>query len=70
MAEDDFRKTIEEVVQKLPDLVRADLVSRDPSARRSAEEVVTAKIILALNEVLAPPGGGSIPQTFQTSDRP
>ena len=53
MTQDDIRKAIEDVVQKLPDLVRADLASRDPSARQSAEEVVATKIMLALDELRA-----------------
>lgn len=53
MTQDDIRKAIEDVVQKLPDLVRADLASRDPSVRQSAEEVVATKIMLALDELRA-----------------
>ncbi|UNK78075.1 hypothetical protein MNQ96_10800 [Sphingopyxis granuli] len=53
MTDEDLRKVIEEVVQKLPDLVRADLASRDPSVRQSAEEVVATKIMLALGELRA-----------------
>jgi len=53
MTQDDIRKTIEDVVQKLPDLVRTDLASRDPSVRESAEEVVATKIMLALDELSA-----------------
>jgi len=48
MTDVDIRKTIEEVVHKLPDLVRADLTSHDPSVSQGAEEVVAAKIMLAL----------------------
>jgi len=51
MNDEDLRKAIEEVVQKLPDLVRADLASRDPSVRQSAEEVVAAKIMMAISEL-------------------
>jgi hypothetical protein len=53
MIDEDLRKAIEEVVQKLPDLVRADLASRDPSVRQSAEEVVATKIMLVLGELRA-----------------
>ncbi len=53
MTDEDRRKAIEQVVQKLPDLVRADLASRDTSVRQSAEEVVAAKIMLALGELRA-----------------
>lgn len=51
MNEADIRNAIAEVVQKLPDLVRADLASRDPAVRESAEEVVAAKIALAIEEL-------------------
>lgn len=53
MTQDDIRKAIEDVVQKLPDLVRADLASRDPLVRQGAEEVVATKIMLALDELSA-----------------
>lgn len=53
MTQDDIRKAIEDVVQKLPDLVRADLASRDPLVRQGAEEVVATKIMLALDELRA-----------------
>lgn len=53
MKEADIKSAIAEVVQKLPDLVRADLTSRDPAIRQSAEEVVAAKIALALEELRA-----------------
>jgi len=53
MTQDDIRKAIEDVVQKLPDILRADLASRDPSVRQSAEEVVATKIMLALDELRA-----------------
>ena len=48
MTDADIRKAIEEVVHKLPDLVRCDLASHDPSVRQGAEEVVATKIMLAL----------------------
>lgn len=51
MNDQDYRSAIEEVVSKLSDLVRADLASRDPGVRQSAEEVVAAKIALALDEL-------------------
>ncbi len=53
MSDTDFRAVIQEVVSKLPDLLRADLASRDSSVRQSAEEVVAAKITLALEELRA-----------------
>lgn len=53
MSDTDFRTVIQEVVNKLPDLLRADLASRDPSVRQSAEEVVAAKIAMALEELNA-----------------
>ncbi len=49
----DKRAIIEEVVSKLPDLLRTDLASRDAAVRQSAEEVVAAKIALALEEMRA-----------------
>ena len=53
MSDTDYRAVIAEVVRKLPDLLRADLASRDPAVRQSAEEVVAAKIALALEELRA-----------------
>lgn len=53
MTDTDFRAVIAEVVQKLPDLLRADLASRDPAVRQSAEEVAAAKIAMALEEAWA-----------------
>lgn len=53
MTQVDIRTAIEEVVQKLPDLVRADLASRDPTVRQSAEDVVATKIMLSLDELRA-----------------
>lgn len=53
MSDTDYRAVIAEVVRKLPDLLRADLASRDPAIRQSAEEVVAAKIALALEELRA-----------------
>ncbi len=52
MSGTDYRTVIAEVVQKLPELLRADLASRDPAVRQSAEEVVAAKIAMALEEHL------------------
>lgn len=46
-----YRTVIDEVVQKLPELLRADLGSRDAAVRQSAEEVVAAKIAMALAEI-------------------
>lgn len=53
MGNTDFRAVIQEVVSKLPDLLRADLASRDPSVRQSAEDVVATKIAMALEELHA-----------------
>lgn len=53
MSDTDFRTVIAEVVRKLPDLVRADLISRDPAIRQSAEDVVATKIAMALEELHA-----------------
>lgn len=50
MLDADTKNMIEEAVRKLPDLLRADLMSRDPAVRKSAEEVVSTKIALALAE--------------------
>ncbi len=50
MTNEEIQSVIAEVVEKLPDLLRADLASKNPSARQSAEEVVAAKISLALEE--------------------
>lgn len=50
MADRDFRAVIQEVVSKLPDLLRADLASRDPAVRQSAEDVVATKIAMALED--------------------
>jgi len=49
--EADIKIVIEAIVQKLPDLLRADLMSRDPAVRKSAEEVVATKIALAVADV-------------------
>ncbi|MEN9923999.1 MAG: hypothetical protein RL268_125 [Pseudomonadota bacterium] len=51
MSGTDYRTVIAEVVQKLPELLRADLASRDPAVRQSAEEVVATKIAMALAEI-------------------
>lgn len=53
MIRPDYRIVIAEVVQKLPELLRSDLASRDPAVRQSAEEVVAAKIVLALEDAQA-----------------
>jgi len=53
MSQDEIQSLIAEAVHKLPDLLRADLASKNPSARQSAEEIVTAKIVLALGEAPA-----------------
>ncbi|MFN5757970.1 MAG: hypothetical protein ACK440_00045 [Sphingomonadaceae bacterium] len=51
MLEADIKIVIEAIVQKLPDLLRADLMSRDLAVRKSAEEVVATKIALAVTDV-------------------
>lgn len=51
MSDDDLRKAVEEVVLKLPDLLRADLSSREPTVRKGAEETVSARIIMALEAI-------------------
>lgn len=51
MSGTDYRTVIAEVVQKLPELLRADLASRDAAVRQSAEEVVATKIAMALAEI-------------------
>ena len=54
MSDTDYRAVIAEVVRKLPDLLRADLASRDPAVRQSAEDVVATKITMAIAELQAP----------------
>lgn len=53
MSPDEIQSVIAEVVHKLPDLLRADLASKDLSVRQGAEEIVAAKIALALEELHA-----------------
>lgn len=53
MTQDEIQSVIAEVVHKLPDLLRADLASKDPSMRQGAEEIVAAKIAMALEEARA-----------------
>ena len=56
MTQDEIQSVVAEVVHKLPDLLRADLASKNPSARQSAEEVVAAKIAMALGDAVAQAG--------------
>ncbi len=51
MSPDEIQSVIAEAVHKLPDLLRADLASKDPTVRQGAEEVVAAKIVMALEEL-------------------
>lgn len=53
MAPDEIQSVIAEVVHKLADLLRADLASKDPTVRHGAEEIVAAKIAMALEELHA-----------------
>lgn len=48
MVGSETKTAIDEVVQGLPELLRADLLSKDPATRRGAEEIVAAKILAAL----------------------
>jgi len=50
MTDNSFKTIIEEVLHKLPDLLRSDLASRDPLVRKSAEEILATKIMLGLSE--------------------
>jgi hypothetical protein len=50
MTNDEIRETLEAVVRKLPDSIRMDLTSADPSIRQSAEETVAIRIAAALGE--------------------
>jgi len=50
MTDNSFKTIIEEVLHKLPDLLRSDLASRDPLVRESAEEILATKIMLGLSE--------------------
>lgn len=49
----DINSIILSVVEKLPDLVRADLASRDLHVRQSAEATVAARIQAALEDLFA-----------------
>lgn len=51
MTNDEIRETLEAVVRKLPDSIRMDLTSTDPSIRQSAEETVAIRIAAALGEI-------------------
>ena len=48
MVRSETKAAIDEVVQAPPELLRADLLSKDPATRRGAEEIVAAKILAAL----------------------
>lgn len=48
MTNDEIREVLEAVVRKLPDRLRLDLTSNDPTVRQSAEETVAMKIAAAL----------------------
>jgi hypothetical protein len=50
MTDNSFKTIIEEVLHKLPDILRSDLASRDPQMRKSAEEILATKIMLGLSE--------------------
>jgi hypothetical protein len=50
MTQDEILSVIAEVVHKLPDLLRADLASKDPSLRVGAEEIVATKIAMAVED--------------------
>lgn len=51
MSEAEFRIALEAVVQRLPDRVRADLASRDPAVRESAEETLVARFMATMFEM-------------------
>jgi len=51
MSEAEFRIALEAVVQRLPDMVRADLASRDPAVRQGAEETLVARIMATMFEM-------------------
>lgn len=48
MVGSETKTAIDEVVQGLHELLRADLFSKGPATRRGAEEIVAAKILAAL----------------------
>lgn len=50
MTNDEIREVLEAVVRKLPDRLRLDLTSNDPTVRQSAEETVAMKIAAALDD--------------------
>lgn len=50
MQPEDAKGTIEDVVQRLPEFLRTDLLSKDPAIRQCAEEIVAAKILAALHD--------------------
>ncbi len=54
MTDADLRPVLEDVVQRLPDRLRADLAAAEPSTRQAAEDALVAKIAFALAELRAP----------------
>jgi hypothetical protein len=50
MLPNDAKGKIEDVVQRLPEFLRTDLLSKDPATRQCAEEIVAAKILAALHD--------------------
>lgn len=52
MTNNEIREVLEAVVRKLPDRLRLDLTSNDPTVRQSAEETVVMKIAVALGEAM------------------
>lgn len=50
MTDIDIRPLLEDVVQRLPDRLRADLCASEPSTRQAAEDALVAKIVFALAE--------------------
>lgn len=53
MTTDETQSIIADVVHRLPDLLRADLASKDSSVRQGAEEILAAKIAMALDDAQA-----------------
>jgi hypothetical protein len=51
MSEAEFKLALEAVVQRLPDIVRADLASRDPAIRQGAEDAIVARVMAAFFEM-------------------
>lgn len=53
MSEAEFRTALEEVVQRLPARLRADLAAQDVPTRQGAEDALVAKIMAALFDTRA-----------------